>query len=136
MMSQIPIDLKKVNENDLNKEILRVAIGAELDAVSLYEQLAAMTEEISVVLVDLLPGVARGKALDIAHASALVGVDVQIVGTGLEDWGPTEGSDFIINTAGAPRKHGQTREELAKFTVEVLKKKFHRKILKNFDRNV
>jgi len=44
MLSQIPIDLKKVKKEDLDNEIARVGIIAELDAVSLYEQLAAMTE--------------------------------------------------------------------------------------------
>lgn len=44
MMSQIPVDLKKVGKGDINKEILRVAIIAELDAVSLYEQLASATD--------------------------------------------------------------------------------------------
>lgn len=55
MMSQIPVDLKKVSESDLNKEILRVAIAAELDAVNLYEQLAAATdrEDIRKVFLDI-----------------------------------------------------------------------------------
>ena len=44
MLSQIPIDLKKVSQANLDKEILRAAIIAELDAVSLYEQLASMTQ--------------------------------------------------------------------------------------------
>ena len=44
MLSQIPVDLKKVKKEDLNKEILRAGMIAELDAVSLYEQLASMTE--------------------------------------------------------------------------------------------
>ena len=43
-MSKIPIDLEKVRKEDLDKEILRVGIIAELDAINLYEQLAAMTE--------------------------------------------------------------------------------------------
>lgn len=43
MLSQIPIKLDKVSEKELNMEILRVAIIAELDAVNLYEQLAAST---------------------------------------------------------------------------------------------
>jgi rubrerythrin len=42
MMSQIPIKIEKVEEKLLDREILRVAIIAELDAVSLYEQLAAV----------------------------------------------------------------------------------------------
>jgi len=45
MLSQIPVDLSKLSKADLNKEILRVAIIAELDAVNLYEQLAALTDD-------------------------------------------------------------------------------------------
>jgi len=44
MLSKIPINLEKVSKEDLDKEILRAGMIAELDAVSLYEQLAAMTE--------------------------------------------------------------------------------------------
>lgn len=43
MMSNIPFDLKKVGAKDLDKEILRTGIIAELDAINLYEQLASMT---------------------------------------------------------------------------------------------
>jgi len=45
MLSQIPINLEKLKKEDLDKEILRVGIIAELDAVSLYEQLTAMTDK-------------------------------------------------------------------------------------------
>ena len=45
MLSNIPIDLSKVKKEELDKEILRVGMIAELDAVSLYEQLAAMTTD-------------------------------------------------------------------------------------------
>jgi rubrerythrin len=44
MLSEIPVDLGKVSTKDLDKEILRLGIIAELDAVNLYEQLASMTE--------------------------------------------------------------------------------------------
>ncbi|MFW6127085.1 MAG: ferritin family protein [Thermodesulfobacteriota bacterium] len=55
MLSQIPIDLKQVSQANLDKEILRAAIIAELDAVSLYEQLAGMTknDHIKKVLLDI-----------------------------------------------------------------------------------
>lgn len=51
----IPINLEKMKEEDLDKEILRVGMIAELDAVSLYEQLAAMTENenIKKILLDI-----------------------------------------------------------------------------------
>jgi rubrerythrin len=44
MLSQIPIDLKKVKKEDIDKEILRAAVIAELDAISLYEQMASLTD--------------------------------------------------------------------------------------------
>ena len=43
MLSTIPVNLAKVNKAHLDREILRVGMIAELDAVSLYEQLAAAT---------------------------------------------------------------------------------------------
>lgn len=55
MLSRIPIVLDKINPKDLNKEILRAAIVAELDAISLYEQMANLTEsdEVKRVLLDV-----------------------------------------------------------------------------------
>jgi rubrerythrin len=55
MMSQIPISLSKVKQADVDKEILRAAIIAELDAISMYEQLANMTDNahIRMVLLDV-----------------------------------------------------------------------------------
>lgn len=55
MLSDIPKDLKKVPKEQLDMEIARVGMIAELDAVSLYEQLAAMTEDknIKKVLFDI-----------------------------------------------------------------------------------
>jgi len=44
MMSEIPKKLDKVKPDELDKEILRVGMIAELDAVNLYEQMAAMTK--------------------------------------------------------------------------------------------
>ena len=55
MLSKIPLQLEKVKKEDVDKEILRAGIMAELDAVSLYEQLAAMTrkEEVRKILLDI-----------------------------------------------------------------------------------
>lgn len=55
ILSKIPLDIEKVKKEDLDKEILRVGMIAELDAVSLYEQLAAMAqdENIKKVLLDI-----------------------------------------------------------------------------------
>lgn len=55
MLSKIPIDLKNVSEGEVDKEILRAGIIAELDAINLYEQMAALTknENIKRVLMDV-----------------------------------------------------------------------------------
>jgi len=55
MLSKEPIDLDKVKEKDIDKEILRLGMIAELDAVNLYEQLAAKTKnkKIKAVLLDI-----------------------------------------------------------------------------------
>ena len=55
MMSAIPIDLKAVKKENIDREILRVGMIAELDAINLYEQMAALTsnENIKKVLMDI-----------------------------------------------------------------------------------
>jgi rubrerythrin len=40
MISKVPISLEKIGKEEVDKEALRVAIIAELDAINLYEQLA------------------------------------------------------------------------------------------------
>jgi len=44
MLSEIPIKLEQVKKEIIDNEILRVGMIAELDAVNLYEQLAAMAQ--------------------------------------------------------------------------------------------
>ena len=54
-MSKIPVDQTKLSKESSDKEILRVAMIAELDAINLYEQLAAMTQnkDLKTVLLDI-----------------------------------------------------------------------------------
>jgi len=55
VLSKIPLDLNKVKKEDLDKEILRIGMIAELDAINLYEQLASITNngKIKKVLMDI-----------------------------------------------------------------------------------
>jgi rubrerythrin len=55
MLAEKPIMIEKVEKKFLDREILRLAIIAELDAVNLYEQLAAATENEAIreVLLDV-----------------------------------------------------------------------------------
>lgn len=57
MLSKIPIkeDLSSMKKENIDHEILRAGIIAELDAINLYEQLAAMTTDknIKAILLDV-----------------------------------------------------------------------------------
>lgn len=54
-LANVPIMLEKVKKEDLDKQILRFGILAELDAINLYEQMANMTENknLKMVLLDI-----------------------------------------------------------------------------------
>jgi rubrerythrin len=55
MLSQIPLQLEKIKKEETDKEILRAGIIAELDAINLYEQMAALAhkESIRKILLDI-----------------------------------------------------------------------------------
>ena len=55
MLSKIPIILEHVKKEDIDKEILRTGIIAELDAINLYEQMAAVAKnnDIKEILLDI-----------------------------------------------------------------------------------
>jgi malate dehydrogenase len=63
-----------------------------------------------VVLVDIVPGLAEGEALDISHKLSEVGVDVSV--TGSTDFSSIRGADQVVITAGLARKPGMTRMDL------------------------
>jgi malate dehydrogenase len=63
-----------------------------------------------VVLVDVVPGLAAGLALDLWHSSGLRRFATRLRGTSdLPDAGP---SDFVVVTAGRPRQPGMSRTDL------------------------
>jgi len=70
VLSQLPIDLSKISKENLDREILRLGMIAELDAVSLYEQLAVMTE--NKVIKKILLDIAREEKTHIGEFQALL----------------------------------------------------------------
>ena len=62
------------------------------------------------VLVDIIPGLPQGKALDILESAPVLNFDSQIVGT--NNYEETADSDVVIITSGLSRKPGMTRDEL------------------------
>lgn len=79
----------------------------------------AEREIADVVLVDIVEGMPQGKALDLLEAMPVIGKDVAI--TGSNDYGPTEGSDIVVITAGLPRKPGMSREDLLSKNAEIVR---------------
>jgi len=45
MLAQTPIDLTKVDKKNLDNQIIRFGLIAELNAINLYEQMAALTKD-------------------------------------------------------------------------------------------
>ncbi len=72
-----------------------------------------------IVLVDIVEGLAAGKALDIAEAAPVQLSSQGIVGTC--DWRETADSDIVIITSGFPRKPGMSRDDLLAKNVEIVK---------------
>ena len=72
-----------------------------------------------VVLFDVVSGVAKGKALDIAQSSSVDGFNVKFSGT--DNYQDIKDSDVIIITAGVPRKPGMSRDDLLSINLKIIK---------------
>ena len=88
-------------------------IGGTLAHLISIEELA------DVVLFDVVEGMAKGKALDIAQSTSVDGFDVNLVGT--SNYDDTKNSDVIIVTAGVPRKPGMSRDDLLGINLKIIK---------------
>jgi len=83
--------------------------------------LAAIKELGDVVMFDIAEegDVARGKALDIAEAGPVAGIDVALKGT--NGYAEIAGADVCIVTAGVARKPGMSRDDLLGINLKVMK---------------
>jgi rubrerythrin len=70
MLSGMPIDISKVSKENTDREILRAGIIAELDAINLYEQLAAATDNND--LKEILLDIAREEKTHVGEFQALL----------------------------------------------------------------
>lgn len=70
MLSNIPYNLDKISKDDVDKELLRAAIIAELDAINLYEQMASLTcnKKLKTIFLD----VAREEKTHVGEFQALL----------------------------------------------------------------
>lgn len=72
-----------------------------------------------VMLVDIIEGLAKGKAEDIMDGASIIKHSKNIVGT--EDFSLIKDSDVVVITAGFARKPGMTREDLLFKNAAVIK---------------
>jgi len=82
-------------------------------------QRIADKELADVVLVDIVPGVPAGKALDLAESGPVEGYDCRI--TGSNEYRETANSDIVVITAGIPRKPGMSRDDLLRTNHDIVK---------------
>ena len=71
-----------------------------------------------VVLVDIVDGLAAGKALDLYEASPVERCDVALTGT--TDYTHTANSDITIITSGLARKPGMSRDDLLEANAKIV----------------
>ena len=81
--------------------------------------LISIKELADVALFDVVEGVAKGKALDIAQSTSIEGFNINLIGT--SNYEDTRSSDVIIITAGIPRKPGMTRDDLLVTNLKIIK---------------
>ncbi len=72
-----------------------------------------------IVLVDIVPGLAEGKALDLCEAAPIELYNSKITGT--TDFSKAQGSNIVIVTSGLPRKPGMSRDDLLAKNVQIVR---------------
>ena len=80
--------------------------------------LAGLKELGDVILFDIVDGIPKGKALDIAQASPVEGFDASV--SGANDYSEIAGADVVIVTAGIARKPGMSRDDLIGTNTKVM----------------
>ncbi|HEU5439874.1 MAG TPA: malate dehydrogenase [Ktedonobacterales bacterium] len=75
-------------------------------------QRVAERDYADVVLVDVIPDMPQGKALDIMESGPVLGFDSNVIGTNGYD--ETAGSDIVVITSGIARKPGMSRDDLVR----------------------
>ncbi len=75
-------------------------------------QRVAERDYADVVLVDVIPDMPQGKALDILEAGPVLGYDSMVIGANGYD--ETENSDIVVITSGIARKPGMSRDDLVR----------------------
>ncbi len=85
-------------------------VGAGNVGATTAQRVSSFELASEVVIVDVVEGMARGKALDIYQAAPLVKSDCRVIGT--TSYEATAESDIVVVTAGLTRRAGMSRDDL------------------------
>lgn len=85
-------------------------VGAGKYGSTTVQRIAQADYADEVVMVDIVEGLPQGLALDMNQSRPIERYETPVIGT--NDYGPTEGSDIVVVTAGKPRKPGMSRMDL------------------------
>ena len=94
-------------------------VGAGNVGATAAQRLAEKELARTVVLVDVIEGVPQGKGLDQWESAPIEGFDTRVVGANA--YGPAEGSELVIVTAGIARKPGMSRDDLVRTNADIVK---------------
>jgi malate dehydrogenase len=94
----------------VNSNLPKIAIIGSGNVGSNAALLTALSVTADIALVDIVDGLAEGRALDISQALAILGNETRV--SGGSDYGAIGGSDIVVVTAGLPRQPGMTRTDL------------------------
>src|SRR5690242_5245570 len=92
-------------------------VGAGMVGATLGQRIAER-DYADVVLVDVIPNMPMGKALDLLEAGPVIGYDSLVLGS--NGYAETAGSDIIVITSGLPRKPGMSRDDLLRKNQEIV----------------
>lgn len=84
-----------------------------------------------VVLLDIIPGMPQGLALDLMEARGIETHNRKIIGT--NDYADTYGSEIVVITAGIARKPGMSRDDLLKTNAGIVVEAINKAIARSPD---
>jgi malate dehydrogenase len=94
-------------------------IGAGNVGATLAQRLAERRTAREVAMVDIIPGFAEGKALDMWQSGPIEGFDTKVSGS--SDFGVIRDSNLVVVTSGVARQPGQSRSDLLGVNAKIIK---------------
>lgn len=116
MRSRVRVPLLRPKKMIMKSKITIIGAGSVGSQTAFC---AALKKLGDIVLIDTVPGLAEGRALDILQSLPNAGIDAKVAGG--TDYTITAGSDIVVITAGVARRPGMTRDDLVNINSGIIK---------------